>query len=302
MTMTKRPIDGLVLIDKPQDLTSNAVLQRVKRLFCAQKAGHTGSLDPLATGMLPICLGEATKFSQYLLNADKCYLVTGALGGVTDTGDIKGKMIHQVENVSVNLNQMQAAVQSFKGDIQQIPPMYSALKYQGRPLYELARKGIEIERLPRQITIYDIELLSFDGTLFRLRVRCSKGTYIRSLVMDIGDQLGVGAHVTELHRCYTAGFEKENMWSLDQLMSQDEATRMACLLPMDSMVASFPSVQLSTEEALSLFQGRTLTKNLAFNDEEIVRMYEHSGLFLGLGHYHPTDNILKAKRMVQRPV
>lgn len=299
MKMMKRPIDGIVLLDKPQDLTSNAALQRVKRLFCAQKAGHTGSLDPLATGMLPICLGEATKFSQYLLNADKCYLVTGSLGATTDTGDIKGTITHQVENVSVSMAEMQAAVQAFKGVIQQIPPMYSALKYQGKPLYQLARQGIEIERLPRQVSIYDIELLDFDGVLFCLKVRCSKGTYIRSLVMDIGNKLGVGAHVTVLHRCYTAGFEKDNMWSLAQLTSQDEDARMACLLPMDRAVASFPSIQLSSEEALSLFQGRTLIKDYALSREEIVRMYNHAGLFLGLGHYQPVDSILKAKRMVK---
>lgn len=296
MKIMKRPIDGIILLDKPKDLTSNAALQRVKRLLGAEKAGHTGSLDPLATGMLPICFGEATKFSQYLLNADKCYTVTGLLGVTTDTGDAEGNVLEQCDTVMVGADALQKAVHSFQGEIDQIPPMFSALKYQGKPLYHLARQGIEIERLPRAVNIYEISLLEFDGRFFELRVRCSKGTYIRSLVMDIGRYLGVGAHVTELHRVYTAGFEDMSMFTLEQLMAEDEQTRQRYLLPSDRAVMIFPQITLSSEESLFLFQGRVLTKQLPDHIQGIVRLYDESAGFIGLGEY--TSHQLKGHRLV----
>lgn len=293
-------LDGLVLVDKPQHLTSNATLQRVKRLFGAKKAGHTGSLDPLATGMLPICLGEATKLSQFLLDADKCYLVTGKLGVITDSGDALGQVLHEVNGFNISEAQVRDAVSIFKGSIKQIPPMFSALKHQGKPLYHLARQGIEIERMPREITIYHSELLSFNGSEFMLRVTCSKGTYIRSLVMDIGEHLGVGAHVTVLHRCYTAGFAEETMWSLERLTEKTEEQRMACILPMDRAVASLPEAYLSREEAVFLHQGQVLTKALDADFNGCVRLYQQPQSFIGIGEYHHLTQTLKAKRLLAK--
>ncbi len=293
-------VDGLVLVDKPQHLTSNATLQRVKRIFGAKKAGHTGSLDPLATGMLPICFGEATKLSQFLLDADKCYLVTGKLGVVTDTGDALGQILHETNQFNISESQVLNTISNFKGAIKQIPPMFSALKFQGRPLYELARQGLEIERTPREITIYDAELLSFDGSEIEMRVTCSKGTYIRSLIMDIGEQLGVGAHVTVLRRSYTAGFADEIMWSLEQLNEKNEEERMACIIPMDRAVSSLPVVQLSREEAVFLHQGRVLTKSLDGNFDGTVRLYQEPQSFIGIGDYHYLSQTLKAKRLISQ--
>src|SRR3989338_3654622 len=200
------PLHGLILLNKHQDISSHSAMYKVKRLFQAEKAGHTGSLDPLATGMLPICLGEATKFSQYLLDADKSYQATGLLGSQTDTADSTGKVIACTESFSVTLGQLQQALEQFKGEVVQTTSMYSALKFQGRPLYEYARQGIAVDVKARNIAIHDLQLLAFDGQSFTIRVSCSKGTYIRNLVEDIGLALGVGAHLTQLHRLYTAGF------------------------------------------------------------------------------------------------
>ena len=216
-TTEKRIVNGILLINKPQGLTSNAVLQQAKRLFHAQKAGHTGSLDPLATGMLPLCFGEATKFSQYLLDADKCYETTGLLGIKTNTADAMGDVIARVDDFTISIAQLQSVLDTFLGTIKQVPSMFSALKHQGKPLYKFARDGIEIERQAREITIHDLQLNAFDGREFKLTVSCSKGTYIRNLVEDIGNRLSVGAHVTQLHRVYTAGLASEPMFSLDEL-------------------------------------------------------------------------------------
>lgn len=291
-------LDGLVLVDKPQHLTSNGLLQRVKRLYGVKKAGHTGSLDPLATGMLPICIGEATKLSQFLLDADKCYLVTGRLGSTTDTGDALGKILQQVTEFSITETQVREAVQAFTGVIQQVPPMFSALKYQGKPLYQLARQGIEIPRKAREIKIYQSELLSFDGHEFQLRVTCSKGTYMRTLVGDIGERLGVGAHLTALHRFYTAGFAEEPMWSLQQLTEQTDQERMACLLPMDRAVATLPLMHLTREEALCLHQGRVLNKAMESDIDGLIRLYQPNNVFFGIGDYHCETHTLKAKRLL----
>ena len=195
-----RDINGIVLLDKDTGLSSNAALQKVKRLFFAKKAGHTGSLDPLASGILPICLGQATKVAQFLLDDDKRYYVRGKLGEITDTGDCEGVIVKTQAFEQLNKEKVVAAAMSFKGDILQVPPMYSALKKDGQPLYKLARQGIEIERPARPVTIHNIDFISYEQGVIALNVSCSKGTYIRSLIQDIGDKLGCGAHVIELRR------------------------------------------------------------------------------------------------------
>lgn len=254
--MEKHPIDGILLLNKPQGLSSNAVLQQVKRLFQAKKAGHTGSLDPLATGMLPICFGEATKVSQYLLDADKTYRATGLLGIQTSTADALGEVIKQVETVQVSLAQLQTVLASFVGPIKQVPSMYSALKHQGTPLYKLARRGVEIERQAREIVINHLELEAFDGRKFTITVSCSKGTYIRNLVEDIGEALGVHAHVTMLHRLSTAGFTADSMHTLDELKMMSQDARLSLLLPIEQAILHFPVLVLSDDEIKALQQGK----------------------------------------------
>ncbi|HVT63069.1 MAG TPA: tRNA pseudouridine(55) synthase TruB, partial [Legionellaceae bacterium] len=221
-----RPIQGIILINKPSLLSSNTVLQHIKRLFFAAKAGHMGSLDPLATGMLPICFGDATKFAQYGLEADKCYRVTARFGITTTTGDAQGEMVSVHTDISLLAHELQAIIPSFEGESLQIPPMYSALKHQGKKLYELARAGIEIERQARSITIYHIELIRLESPYAEFKVHCSKGTYIRTLIEDIGRRLGMGAHVTQLHRVFTAGFERERMYSVEELQAFTQEERM----------------------------------------------------------------------------
>ncbi|MGL5762902.1 MAG: tRNA pseudouridine(55) synthase TruB, partial [Plesiomonas shigelloides] len=203
-----RDVHGILLLDKPQGITSNDALQKVKRLYNANKAGHTGALDPLATGMLPICLGEATKFSQYLLDSDKRYRVIAKLGQRTDTSDSDGEVI-QERPVQVTAEQLDEALTHFRGDLQQIPSMYSALKYEGKPLYEYARQGIEVPRESRPITVYELTLIRFEGDEVELEVHCSKGTYIRTIVDDLGERLGCGAHVIYLRRLVVATYPME---------------------------------------------------------------------------------------------
>lgn len=291
-----RKIDGILLLDKPQGRSSNAVLQVCKRLFTAKKAGHTGSLDPLATGMLPICFGEATKFSQYLLDADKCYESTGLLGIKTDSSDATGHVIQMLEQFSVNDDQLLDVIASFRGAGKQIPSMFSALKHNGNPLYKYAREGIEIERPARDIFIKELTLNSFDGRYFSIRVQCSKGTYIRNLVEDIGDQLKTGAHVTQLHRCYTAGFEEETMYGLEALEAMTEEEKHACLLPIDKAVSHFPRITLEQDQLLSIIQGRTLTLTPCGHTGS-VRIYDQLDAFMGMGELNE-QGLLKAKRLL----
>jgi tRNA pseudouridine55 synthase len=297
MSNEKRAIDGIVLVNKPQGLTSNAVLQRVKRLFRAKKAGHTGSLDPLATGMLPICLGEATKVCHYLLDADKCYDVCGELGVTTDTGDAMGKVLTRVEGVFISQDILNMALLPFSGAIKQTPPMYSALKHQGKPLYHYARKGVTLERAPRDVRIDELQCVAFDGVRMNLHVVCSKGTYIRSLVESIGDELGCGAHVTILHRCYTAGFEDDVMFTLDELEAMDEAHLLGTLLPMTRALNHFPSVTLSIDQLHALRQGRVLQDSLHFAQQGCVQLHTEHQQFVGLGEIQ-ADGILITKRLL----
>lgn len=290
-------IDGILLVNKSQGLSSNAVLQKAKRLFKAKKAGHTGSLDPLATGMLPVCFGEATKVCQYLLDADKSYQATGLLGAKTDTSDSMGIIIDQVDNFTVSEQQLRDVISEFIGPISQTPSMFSALKHQGTPLYKLARKGVTIERKARDIVIESIELLHFDGRQFTINVSCSKGTYIRNLVEDIGDRLEVCAHVTQLHRNYTAGLSTDIMYTLDELEMMTPSEQMACLLPLERAISYMPIITLSEEDSLLLKQGRQVHHDNLQGISGAVRLHDLNARYLGVGDIS-VDGIVKVKRLM----
>lgn len=294
---SKSRINGILLLNKATGLTSNAVLQKTKRLFNAQKAGHTGSLDPLATGMLPICFGEATKFSQYLLDADKTYEATGVLGIKTNTADALGEVIAEKLDSHPSITALTDVLQSFEGQQLQIPSMFSALKHQGRPLYALARKGIEVERKAREIDIKEIKLINFDGKQFRIRVSCSKGTYIRNLVEDIGERLGTYAHVGQLHRSHTAGFSEDRMVSLEELEAMDEASRPQWLLPMERAILHFPIIRINEEQRLLLQQGRTVDFQRPKDLSSCVRLYGPNEDFIGLGEF-AEEGVLQVKRLL----
>ena len=296
-TSERRDLDGIILIDKPGLLTSNAVLQQAKRLFGARKAGHTGSLDPLATGMLPLCFGEATKFAQYGLDADKCYAVTALFGITTDTGDAQGAVLKEVKPCVLSEKEMEDILPEFRGESLQIPPMYSALKHQGKKLYEFARAGINIERNPRPITIYDLDLVDINQAQAQFIVRCSKGTYIRTLIEDIGARLGFGAHVVALRRLYTAGFEEQPMYTLEQLTALTATERDACLLPVDYLLQSFAKVIVSDYELTHLYQGRAIKTELHGN-QGLVRLYDTQQGFHGLAEVEEHSGLLKPKRLM----
>lgn len=287
-------LDGLLLLNKDLNISSNRAMQAVKRLFNAEKIGHTGSLDPLATGMLPLCFGEATKFAQYLLDADKTYEVKGLLGVQTSTGDAEGEIIATNHVPCITLDEFEKVLNGFRGEIWQKPPMFSALKHEGLPLYIYALKGITIDKPARLVKINELILLSFENNVFHLRVSCSKGTYIRSLVEDIGKQFGCGAHVTQLHRSSTGGFLAQDMCTFTELSAMSEAARFARLLPMDVMLLDFPSYHLSQDEAYRIQNGQIL----AVNDLSAAcyRLYNQDQVFVGLGEYRPQRGLM-AKRM-----
>ncbi|MDP1603653.1 MAG: tRNA pseudouridine(55) synthase TruB [Legionella sp.] len=290
------PVNGILLVNKPQGLSSNAVLQKVKRLYKAKKAGHTGSLDPLATGMLPVCFGEATKICQYLLDADKHYEATGLLGIKTNTGDSLGEIINQIDNFTISEAQLLTVINQFIGLTQQVPSMFSALKHHGKPLYKLAREGITVDRKARDIMIDVIKLLRFDGRQFEISVSCSKGTYIRNLVEDIGEKLGVYAHVTQLHRVHTTGFIDERMYSLDELTSKNSEELLNCLLPLERAIDYMPVLQINDDEVIQLQQGKTLQ----YEHEQAVsciRLRDMMDNFIGLGEV-TDDGVLKVKRLL----
>jgi len=280
-----RNITGIVIIDKPTGRSSNHVLQQVKRLFDAKKAGHTGALDPLATGVLPICLGEATKVSSYLLDADKAYHVTCKLGEVTDSGDSDGEVLSTSEIPEFNEQTILDLLPKFTGEQDQVPPMFSALKYKGQPLYKLARQGIEVERKSRRITIYDIQLLSITKESFTLAVRCSKGTYIRTLVEDISHALGSGGHVVMLHRTDAAGYTQQQAISIEQLEQIAENGLDALdaeLLPTEDALPEWPEIMASNEMVIALRQGQTIKVEQAYTSAN-VRLFDMEKTFLGLG-------------------
>ncbi len=280
MARNARPLDGVLLFDKPLHLSSNTAMQKVRRLFQAEKAGHTGTLDPLATGLLPICFGEATKFSTSLLDADKAYRAWVRLGQVTTTGDAEGEIVSE-SPVDVTGAQLHQVVSKLTGKIQQIPPMHSALKHQGKPLYEYIRKGETVERAPREVVIHELTVEHFAGSELRITVRCSKGTYIRTLAEDIGQLLGCGAHLTGLRRLATGGFSLDSAYTWEQLEAMGMAARDACLLPVDCMLQSLPMLELDAAQATRIAQGQRLAVEHQLPDGK-VRLYTE-GRFLGLG-------------------
>lgn len=280
-----RDVSGILLLDKPVGITSNGALQRVKRLFRAQKAGHTGSLDPLASGLLPICLGEATKISAFLLDADKRYRVRLKLGSITTTGDREGEVIETKSVPSLSRRDVERTLSGFVGSIQQVPPMYSALKYQGERLYNLARKGVEVERPRREVTIFSLDLLSLELPEMELDVHCTKGTYIRTLAEDVGQALGSGAHVTALRRTGVGPFGEEQMVSSETLENEAEKGPEALdsfLYPIDSALQHWPEVVLSPDATFYLKQGQSVLVPRS-PTEGWVRVYSADRGFLGAG-------------------
>lgn len=273
-------VSGIILLDKRLGVSSNQALQEVRRLFNANKAGHTGSLDPLATGLLPLCFGEATKVSALMLDDDKRYQVTIKLGVMTDTGDSEGQIIAEMAVPDFSESQLLDCLQHFTGEIEQVPPMYSALKHQGKKLYELAREGKTVDRPARRITIYAIQLLSFNSQQISLDVRCSKGTYIRSLAEDIGHYLGSCGTVSALRRTASGQFDLADAFTIEQLREMDLATLYARLLPVDLPLSHIPAVFVNDDQVTPLQQGQQI--NLTSSELGTVRIYNQQ-CFLGLG-------------------
>jgi tRNA pseudouridine55 synthase len=316
-----REISGILILDKPTGMSSNHALQRVKRMFGARKAGHTGSLDPLATGLLPICLGEATKFSQFLLDSDKRYQTIGQLGVRTDSSDADGKVIETKACDHVTLADVQAQLPQFRGLISQVPSMFSALKYKGQPLYKLARAGKTVAVKPRQVTIHNLELLSFENAQVQMDISCTKGTYIRSIVEDLWLALDCGAHVAQLKRLQAGPFVAEQMVTLDELQAIiDEATKDQVvaagqwpditpafshldklLMPADTAVLSLNAVQLPAHDIEALQQGKVIDHATDYAPLDVVRVYSSHATdatgFIGLAEVQ-AEGRLKAKRLM----
>lgn len=302
-----RPVNGILVLDKPQGLSSNQALQKARWLYQAQKAGHTGSLDPLATGVLPVCFGEATKFSQFLLDSDKAYRSTFCLGVTTTTGDSDGEVLVEQGSVAVTAADVEAALPQFRGEIEQVPSMYSALKHQGQPLYKLARQGIEVERKTRLVTVYEFGLEAFRSATetggkpeIDVLVRCSKGTYVRSLAEDLGAVLGCGAHVKMLRRIGAGPFDEAMLVSLQQLQSMQDAGQHGAmdelLMPTDMAVQQFPAVTLIEASAYYMLQGQAVLVPQA-PANGLVRMYSESQGFLGMGEVLE-DGRIGPKRLI----
>jgi tRNA pseudouridine55 synthase len=282
-----RPVDGILLLDKPLGITSNDALQQVKHLFFAQKAGHTGSLDPLADGLLPICFGNATKLSAFLLDADKHYWVRVKLGETTTTQDAEGEVV-------------QTVIPQFLGEIDQLPPMYSAVKHQGERLYKLAREGKEVERQPRRISIHSLELTRFEPGVFEMEVHCSKGTYVRTLAEDMGEALGCGAHVIGLRRTGVGPYGTEGMVTLDRLKAMYEEDKFQLdklLLPIDSALADWPAVNLTADSTYYIKMGQPVLVPKA-PTAGWVRLYDADGGFLGVGEVEEDGRIAPRRLMI----
>jgi len=303
-----RPINGVILLDKPYDMSSNSALQKVKRIFFAQKAGHTGALDPLATGMLPICLGEGTKFSQFLLDTDKTYQVTAKLGIRTTTSDADGEVVSE-KPVDISDAQLASALETFRGTTQQVPSMYSALKYNGQPLYKYAREGIEVPRESRDITVFRLDLLRFEGDEVDLDIHVSKGTYIRTIVDDLGELLGCGAHVANLRRSAVGNYPTDKMVTLEQLnalVEQANEQEIApselldpLLLPMTTACDGIPAIFIDDMSANFLRHGNPVQVSKAPSDglvQVFVGENINEGEFIGVGHID--DNGLVAPKRI----
>ncbi len=295
-----RNINGILLLDKPLGITSNDALQRVKNLYRARKAGHTGSLDPLATGLLPICLGDATKLSAFLLDADKRYRVRVKLGVTTTTADAEGEVLETASTEGVDELRIRKILPGFTGEIEQLPPMYSALKHKGERLYKLARQGIEVERKTRRITILSMQLSDWSGDEFTLDVHCSKGTYVRTLAEDIGRVAGCGAHVCALRRTGVGPYSDADLVSAEQLeevRGEGSVALDALLLPLESALGHWPEVRLTDDAAYYMKKGQAVLVPQA-PTEGWVRIYTKSGVFLGVGSI-ADDGKVQPKRLLQ---
>lgn len=293
-----RDVNGILVIDKPQGVTSNGILQQVKRLYGAAKAGHTGALDPLATGVLPLCFGEATKFSQMMLDSDKAYIATARLGVRTETGDSEGAVVKEKPVPSdLTAETLEPVLAQFRGDIQQVPSMYSALKHKGRPLYEYAREGIEVERPARPVTIFELTLLDVRDGELDMAVSCTKGTYIRSLVEDIGEALGCGAHVTALRRTMASGFtlaDTNKVPDLEEKRERGESLDGLLVAP-DAALSMFPEVALGSASLVSILNGQPVRISNQLQ-QGFVRLYAsdgESGGFVGLAEAFPDGEVTK---------
>jgi len=307
-----RPLNGVLLLDKATGHSSNDMLQKVKRLYGAQKAGHTGALDPLATGMLPICLGEATKFSQYLLESDKRYRVIAKLGQRTDTSDSDGEVV-ETRAIDFTNDTLLEKLESFRGKTMQVPSMFSALKHQGKPLYHYARQGITIERDAREINVFELLFIRHEGDELELEIHVSKGTYIRTIIDDLGEMLGCGAHITMLRRLEVATYPQEKMISLSELQALfDKATQEevspavyldSLLLPMDSPVSNFPIAQISDELSVNALHGNPVAITPSdFAEGDLARMVVgDEQRFIGMGIIDSQGRV-QPKRIVVEPV
>lgn len=290
----KRPLNGVLMLDKAPGASSNAALQQAKRLYQAAKAGHAGTLDPLATGLLPVLFGEATKFSSDLLEADKSYAAEIRLGISTATADAEGEVL-ATRAVAVSPERLAAALAQFRGSILQTPPIYSALKHAGKPLYAYARAGIDIERAPRRVEIHALELQWFEGERLALSVRCSKGTYIRSIAHDLGELLGCGAHLSALRRTAVGRFGLDSAHTLESLQAMTADARDRCLLPVDALLQNLPEVRLEPADAARFVRGQTVPWDGAAQAR--IRVYGAGGGLLGVGEA-AADGTISPKRVI----
>jgi tRNA pseudouridine55 synthase len=293
------PIDGVLLLDKPLGVSSNAALQRARRAIRAAHAGHTGTLDPLASGLLPLVLGDAARFGQSMLDADKAYRATVRLGERTSTGDAEGEVVARAPVPPLDPVVIEAVLERFRGPISQIPPMHSALKRDGVPLYQLARQGQSVERPARTVTIHALALVRVDLAGFEMDVRCSKGTYIRTLAEDIGQALGTEAHLRSLRRTAVGDFDIASAVTLDEFETLEQTARLARLLPVDAPIARLPRVDLDPESARRLRHGQTVPARGAIAAGDLVRAYSPEGMFLGV--VEAGAGVLRPKRLVREP-
>ena len=292
-----RDIDGVFVLDKSSGTSSNSALQQVKRLFGANKAGHTGSLDPLASGLLPICLGQSTKVAQFLLDDDKRYFVRGKLGEVSDTGDSDGKISQYGSTSGIDETTIKDSLKKFVGVISQVPPMFSALKKNGTPLYKLARKGIEVERNPREVKIYEIQFISLEANILTLEVSCSKGTYIRTLLEDIGKDLNCGAHVIELRRIGFAHLNIDQSKTFDQINKLSTGELEKLLIGPDEMLPSLKSVYLDYDQSVDVKFGRKI-KCDELNTPQKVKLYDSNRKFIGIGECNHLSEVLPKRLFI----
>ena len=293
----RRDIDGVLILDKASGQSSNNALQEIKRLFGANKAGHTGSLDPLASGLLPICLGQSTKVAQFLLDDDKRYFVRGKLGEISDTGDSEGQISQFGSTIGIDEAVIKDSLKNFTGVISQIPPMYSALKKNGTPLYKLARKGIEVERKSREVSIYEVQLISIENDILTLEVSCSKGTYIRTLIEDIGQHLNCGSHVIELRRIGFAHLNVDQSKSFEELKEMSLDRLDSLLIGSDEMIPNLQSIYLDNAQTGDIKCGRKIQCS-EFNTPQKVKLYDAHKRFFGIGESNTSSEVLPKRLFI----